>query len=83
MITPKFREEIPDDLEPDTLYISVEHQIAIHLCCCGCNRETVTPLNPQGGWTMKYDGRAVTLVPSIKNPCGAHYFIRENKVVWV
>jgi hypothetical protein len=56
----------------------------MHLCCCGCGSEVVTPLNP-AGWTLEIVGGAVTLRPSIGNwslPCRSHYLIRQGKVVW-
>ena len=66
------------------LYISHRYGTAMHLCCCGCGSEVVTPLNP-AGWTLEIADRGVTLRPSIGNwslPCRSHYLIRQGRVVW-
>lgn len=83
---PVFVSEIPRKLEEGYLYIAIEYNAIIHLCPCGCKSEISTPLNPKTGWTMKYDGECVSLSPSVGNysyPCKSHYFIRDNKVIWV
>lgn len=75
---------IPRELKPDTLYISVEYATAVHLCCCGCGREVVTPISPTG-WSLLFDGATVSLDPSIGNwsyPCRSHYWIRRNRIIW-
>lgn len=75
---------IPDKLRERTLYISKEHGTAVHLCCCGCGREVVTPLSPIG-WELSSDGNSVSLYPSIGNwslQCMSHYFITRSRVVW-
>jgi len=80
----EFVEFIPEDLNERTLYISEKYGTAVHKCCCGCGREVVTPLSPTG-WRLSFDGRSVSLCPSIGNwslPCQSHYFITNNKVVW-
>ncbi len=85
-ITHRFVEFVPKQLDPDTLYISMEYATAIHLCACGCGTKVVTPFAPNGGgWTILYDGEKVTLSPSIGNwsfPCRSHYFIRNSHVHW-
>lgn len=85
MIKFRFVEFIPDELENGVLYISGEYSVAVHMCFCGCNNEVVTPLSPTG-WQLFYDGKRVSLYPSIGNwslPCRSHYWITNNKVVWV
>jgi hypothetical protein len=80
----EFVEFIPDDLKEWMLYISITYCTAVHKCCCGCGREVVTPLSP-AGWQMIFDGKTVSLDPSIGNwslPCQSHYFITKNKVLW-
>ncbi len=80
----EFVEFIPDDLKERTLYISCTYTTAVHKCCCGCGREVVTPLSPTG-WKLIFDGKTVSLYPSIGNwsmPCQSHYFITNNRVVW-
>ena len=80
----QFVEYIPDDLEDGTLYVSVPFATAIHKCCCGCDRQVVTPLSPTD-WKLIFDGVSVSLDPSIGNwnfPCQSHYWIRRNAVSW-
>lgn len=79
----EFVEFIPDELKERTLYISITYCTAVHKCCCGCGREVVTPLSPTG-WQLIFDGKTVSLEPSIGSwslPCQSHYFITKNKVV--
>lgn len=83
-LVPRFAELIPEIIEEGILYVSMEHATVIHKCCCGCGNEVVTPLSPTD-WTLIYDGRAITLNPSIGNwgfPCQSHYWIRGNSVQW-
>lgn len=80
----RFVEFIPEQLESGVLYISQRYRTAVHKCCCGCGQEVVTPLTPTD-WSLRIDGSAVTLYPSIGNwsfPCRSHYWIRRNNVVW-
>jgi hypothetical protein len=80
----EFVEYIPEEVREGTLYISMEYGTAVHKCCCGCGREVVTPLSPTG-WQLTFDGKSVSLYPSIGSwslPCQSHYFITKNKVVW-
>jgi hypothetical protein len=75
---------LPDTLEEGVLYISIDYAIAQHNCCCGCGHRVVTPLSPTD-WSLTFDGRTVSLHPSIGNwsfPCKSHYWIRKNEVVW-
>lgn len=79
----KFVTNIPNSLEPGVLYISVEYATAIHLCCCGCGEEVVTPLTPTD-WALTFDGDTVSLWPSIGNwnfACRSHYVIERSEVV--
>jgi hypothetical protein len=80
----EFVEFIPDKLKERTLYISQTYCTAVHKCCCGCGAEVVTPLSPTG-WQLAFDGKTVSLYPSIGSwslPCQSHYFITNNKVIW-
>ena len=75
---------VPDSLEPGVLYVSVEYATAIHACASGCGNEVVTPLSPTD-WQLTFDGRAVSLYPSIGNwslPCQSHYWITKNEIEW-
>ena len=83
-LTPEFVEFIPEHLSEGTLYISEKYKIAIHLCCCGCGEQVVTPLTPVD-WRLRREGNAVTLYPSIGNwglACQSHYWIRRNRIEW-
>lgn len=80
----KFAKNIPDHLDDDKLYISMEYAMAIHNCCCGCGMQVVTPLSPTD-WKLTYDGATISLYPSIGNwglPCQSHYWITNNEVLW-
>jgi hypothetical protein len=84
VLTHKFVEFIPRELEANTIYVSIPYATAIHNCCCGCGNRVVTPLSP-ADWKLIFDGRTISLEPSIGNwryPCRSHYWIRNNRVVW-
>ena len=84
-LTPVFVKYVPDQIELGKLYISMEFSTCVHLCTCGCGEKVVTPLAPHE-WKLYYDGKKVTLNPSIGNfkyNCNSHYFIRGNRVDWV
>ncbi|HEX3462523.1 MAG TPA: DUF6527 family protein [Candidatus Elarobacter sp.] len=81
-----FVETLPEALEHEVLYISPKHAAAVHYCACGCGKEVVTPFNPTTGWKLKFDGKSVSLCPSIGNwrlPCRSHYYIKRNRIEWV
>ena len=80
----EFVEYIPEVLKERKLYISMIYATAVHECCCGCGREVVTPLSPTA-WRLTFDGKSVSLYPSIGNwslPCQSHYCITNSRVVW-
>ena len=80
----EFVEYIPETLADGTIYVSVRFATAVHLCCCGCGSEVVTPISP-ADWQVTFDGVSVSLDPSIgiwSLPCQSHYWIRRNRVVW-
>jgi len=80
----EFVEFIPSDLKAGTIYISIRFGTASHLCCCGCGSKVVTPLRPTD-WKLIFDGKTVSLDPSIGNwsfACRSHYWIRNNRVQW-
>ena len=79
----KFVEFIPDILEDGVIYISIEYCTAVHKCICGCGNEVVTPLSPTD-WQLTFDGKSVSLSPSIGNwnfKCKSHYWITNNKIM--
>ncbi|HWR38072.1 MAG TPA: DUF6527 family protein [Patescibacteria group bacterium] len=80
----KFVEFIPPTLEEMIVYISIPYTTAVHKCCCGCGKQVVTPISPTD-WKLIFDGKTVSLDPSIGNwnfKCQSHYWIRNNTVLW-
>lgn len=79
----RFVRNVPRDLEPGVLYISMEYATAVHSCCCGCGERVVTPFTPTD-WHMTFDGEAISLHPSVGNwnqKCRSHYVIRRSRVL--
>lgn len=77
-------DSIPEKLQVGTLYVTMEGDVAGHLCACGCGREVITPLSPTD-WSIAINQSGATLDPSIGNwafPCRSHYFIWDGKVIW-
>ena len=80
----EFVDYIPKQLDDSLLYVSIHFGTVVHRCACGCGEEVVTPLGP-GEWKLTYDGRTVSLAPSIGNwsfPCRSHYWIDEGSIRW-
>lgn len=78
----KFVEFIPDVIEEGVMYISLQYCTVIHKCVCGCGNEVVTPLSPTD-WEITYNGKSVSLTPSIGNwnfECKSHYWIKKNRI---
>jgi len=84
MLTHEFVEFMPDVIDEGKIYVSIDYSTAVHKCACGCGKEVVTPLSPTD-WKLIFDGKTVTLEPSIGNwgfPCRSHYWVRNNRAVW-
>ena len=80
----EFVNYIPEALDDDVLYVSIPFTTVVHRCCCGCGNEVVTPLDP-ADWQMTFDGKSVSLSPSIGNwglACQSHYWVYRNQVRW-
>ena len=80
----KFVEYIPETLDEGTIYVSLTFATAVHLCCCGCGNDVITPLSPTD-WKLIFDGETISLHPSIGNwnfSCRSHYWIKHNQVEW-
>lgn len=78
----KFVEFIPEDPADGILYVTMEYRTAVHKCVCGCGNKVVTPISPTD-WRLTFDGKSITLYPSIGNwnfECKSHYFITNNHV---
>ena len=83
-ITHEFVEFVPEQLEEGVLYVSIAYCTAAHQCLCGCGQRVVTPLSPTD-WELSFDGRAISLYPSIGSwalPCRSHYWISRGRVRW-
>ena len=79
----RFVRNVPRELDPGVLYISVDYATAVHSCCCGCGDRVVTPFTPTD-WRMTFDGASVSLDPSVGNwnqKCRSHYVIQRNRVL--
>lgn len=84
ILTHKFVESLPEPLEENVVYVSVRFRLTAHNCCCGCGHPVILNLAPDG-WRVTFDGKSVSLHPSIGNwtlPCRSHYWITKNKVEW-
>ncbi|CAG2535033.1 hypothetical protein MAR621_00147 [Maribacter dokdonensis] len=80
----KFVNNIPDIIEDNVLYVSIEYETVIHNCACGCGNEVVTPLSPSD-WSLTFNGETISLEPSIGSwslECKSHYWITNNNVRW-
>jgi len=79
----RFVRNVPRELEPGVLYVSMDYATAVHSCCCGCRERVVTPFTPTD-WHMTFDGESISLHPSVGNwhqKCRSHYVIRGNRVL--
>lgn len=79
----RFVEFVPETLEEGVIYVSIEYTTSVHKCACGCGKQVTTPLSP-AFWELTFDGKSVTLFPSIGNwsfPCRSHYWIQRNRVI--
>jgi len=84
LVRHEFVDTIPDQLQDGVVYVSITYATVLHLCCCGCRSEVVTPLSPTS-WSVTFDGQSISLQPSIGNwnfPCRSHYWIERNHVRW-
>ncbi len=78
-------DRFPHTLEGGKLYYSEDFRTSVHLCACGCGQRVVLPIKP-AGWTMRMEGRGVSLFPSVGNrefECRSHYLIRDGRVDWL
>lgn len=79
----RFVRNVPRELDPGVLYISMDYATAVHSCCCGCGGRVVTPFTPTD-WRMTFDGESISLHPSLGNwnqKCRSHYVIQRNRVL--
>jgi hypothetical protein len=81
----KFVKYIPEVLEDEIIYISIEFRTVLHKCPCGCGNKVITPIS-QTDWELSYNGESISLSPSILNlnlKCKSHYWIIHNKIRFV
>jgi hypothetical protein len=79
----RFVRNVPRELDPGVLYISMDYATAVHSCCCGCGDRVVTPFTPTD-WRMTFDGESISLHPSVGNwnqKCRSHYVIQLSRVL--
>jgi hypothetical protein len=79
-----FVRAVPELLEPDMLYISIDYVTTSHLCACGCGAEVVLPIHPTK-WQLTFDGVTISMAPSIGSrtlPCRSHYWINKGRIHW-
>ncbi len=84
-ITYAFVDSAPDKLRPGTMYISTRYRAIVHLCLCGCTEKVLLTLDSDG-WSFTFDGRSISIHPSVGNvglPCRSHYIVRKNRVRWL
>lgn len=74
-----------EDLKDGVLYVAPHYEVAIHKCMCGCGEKVVTSLI-EGQWTWNFNGKNVSLSPSVGNynfNCKSHYYLRDGIVKWL
>lgn len=79
---PEFVEFIPEFIEDGIIYITIKYRTVVHNCVCGCGNKVVTPISPTD-WKLTFDGKSVSLSPSIGNwnfACKSHYWVKNNKI---
>lgn len=79
----RFVRNVPRELDPGVLYISMDYATAVHSCCCGCGDRVVTPFTPTD-WRLTFDGESISLHPSVGNwnqKCRSHYVIQRSRVL--
>lgn len=81
----EFVDVVPDEIEEGVLYVSVKYKSVSHLCMCGCGEKVAFRLAPER-FGIKFDGKAVSLSPSVGNSnfaCRSHYWLEHGEVVWL
>ena len=85
-----YLEEMPDELETDSIYLVGENDFlwsAALLCPCGCRSVVQLNLLPDAKpcWRIEtHSDDTVTIAPSVwsRKGCGSHYFVRRGFVKW-
>jgi hypothetical protein len=83
------RRELPAELG-NALYLVGANPVqwAVLDCPCGCGERANTKIGvaSRTSWSLTLTEGKASLSPSLLMPvdrCGSHFFIRENRIVWV
>ncbi|WP_371259496.1 DUF6527 family protein [Bradyrhizobium sp. URHD0069] len=83
------RGELPPDLGRKLYLVGVSPvQWAVLNCPCGCGERTNAKIGipSRTSWSLALTAGKATLTPSLLMPinkCGSHFFVRENRIIWV
>jgi Family of unknown function (DUF6527) len=83
------RRELPSDLGGSLYLVGTNPvQWAVLNCPCGCGERANARVGvaSRSSWSLTMTGGKATLSPSLLLPvdkCGSHFFIRENRIIWV
>jgi len=78
-------------LAEGVIFYSPRFDAVKFMCPCGCGEQVYLHGNREHegktGWDITLKDDKITLSPSIGSPikrklCGAHYFIKENRIEW-
>lgn len=83
-------EELPDELDPGSVYLVGEGEhlwYAAIVCPCRCRATLYMNLMPHSRprWeAIEHGDGTITLEPSVwrNKECGSHFFLRRGLVVW-
>lgn len=83
-------QELPDTLDPTTVYILGEGQylwFMAMLCPCGCGDLLQMSLLPtvEPWWRLiEHKNKSISLYPSVwkKAGCRSHFFLRRGQIKW-
>ena len=83
------RRELPTDLGVSLYLVGTNPvQWAVMNCPCGCGERTNARIGvaSRTSWSLSIAAGKASLSPSLLMPldkCGSHFYIRENRIVWV
>ena len=79
----RFVRNVPRELVPGILYVSMDYATVVHSCCCGCGEQVGTPWSSTG-WKMTFTvprSCAPAQPCNWQLPCRSHYVIRQGRVI--
>ena len=78
---------LPLEIEKNKIYFSKKYNVVKFMCPNNCGNETVLSIGEEVDiegkiWTIDIENGEATIKNSVgsADTCGAHYFIRKNKV---